>query len=139
MHCVRTAQSNPTKEEGRKPPGVTRFLISRPVVIAVRARLRTLAHIVGAHLRTFEPDSFARLRTVVLLVLVVILFKGTVCFPRPLGQFRANLANLAPHQAEPHSLGPPLQILQRVHQQTAMSREDVEVSHVIRSKNSQTL
>ena len=36
---------------------------SRPVVIAVRARLRTLAHIGAARLRTLAPDSFARLRT----------------------------------------------------------------------------
>ena len=41
------------------------------MVIAVRARLRTLA-----------PDSFARLRTVTLLVLVVFLFKGPVCCTR---------------------------------------------------------
>ena len=52
---------------------------SRPVVIAVRARLCTLAHIGAARLRTLAPDSFARLRTVALLVLVVFLFKGTVC------------------------------------------------------------
>ena len=49
------------------------------MVIAVRARLCTLAHIGAARLRTLAPDSFARLRTVALLVLVVFLFKGTVC------------------------------------------------------------
>ena len=38
---------------------------SRPVVIAVRARLRTLAQIVGARFNTLAPDSFARLRKVV--------------------------------------------------------------------------
>ena len=105
------------------------------MVIAVRARLRTVAHIVAARLRTLAPDSFARLRTVALLVLVVFLFKGTVCLPRPPGQFRANICTLAPHQAEHQSL----QILQRVHQQTAMSRKYVHVSHVIRSKKSQSL
>ena len=105
------------------------------MVIAVRARLRTLAHIGAARLRTLAPDFFARLRTVALLVLVVFLFNGTVCLPRPPGHFRANICTLAPHQAEHQSL----QILQRVHQQTAMSKEYVHVSHVIRSKKSQRL
>ena len=104
------------------------------MVIAVRARLRTLAYIGAARLRTLAPDSFARLRTVALLVLV-FLFKGTVCLPRSPGHFRANICTLAPHQAEHQSL----QILQRIHQQTAMSREYVHVSHVIRSKKSQRL
>ena len=54
------------------------------MVIAVRARLRTVAHIGAARLRTLAPDSFARSRTVALLVLVVFLFKGTVCLPSPL-------------------------------------------------------
>ena len=109
-------------------------VLPRSVVIAVRARLRTLAHIGAARLRTLAPDSFARLRTVALLVLV-FLFKGTVCLPRSPGHFRANICTLAPHQAEHQSL----QILQRIHQQTAMSREYVHVSRVIRSKKSQRL
>ena len=83
----------------RSTQGKTCELVSRPVVIAVRARLRTVAHIGAARLRTLAPDSFARLRTVALLVLVVFLFKGTVCLPRPLWpkQLPTSMPTVAPN------------------------------------------